>query len=192
MDYGHLKDAMTLDNETLYQMMNDYGNDVWNYAFFLTGNRDHADDISQEVFIKAYQGIHTFRGDASLKTWLITITRNTAHSYRRSRFFHQSLGSKKLYSIDEETTAGSSALSHDSRIAPSAESIVMEQHYEDSIWDIIMSLSVKSREVLILALKYEMKIHEIANILHISEGTVKSRLSRAKEKVQKELGRRAE
>ncbi|MBD7968668.1 RNA polymerase sigma factor [Paenibacillus sp. Sa2BVA9] len=171
--------------------MDDYGNDVWNYAFFLTGSRDHADDISQEVFIKAYQGIHTYRGEASLKTWLITITRNTVHSYRRSRFFRQSLGSK-LYSIDDEKTAGSSALSPNSRIAPSAESIVMEQHYENSIWEIIMSLSVKSREVLILALKYEMKIHEIANILHISEGTVKSRLSRAKEKVQKELGRRAE
>lgn len=191
MDYSDLKHAVTLDNDTLYQIMDDYGNDVWNYAFFLTGSRDHADDISQEVFIKAYQGIHTYRGEASLKTWLITITRNTVHSYRRSRFFRQSLGSK-LYSIDDEKTAGSSALSPNSRIAPSAESIVMEQHYEDSIWEIIMSLSVKSREVLILALKYEMKIHEIANILHISEGTVKSRLSRAKEKVQKELGRRAE
>lgn len=191
MDYSDLKNAVTLDNETLYQIMDDYGKDVWNYAFFLTGNRDHADDISQEVFIKAYQGIHTYQGEASLKTWLITITRNTAHSYRRSRFFRQSLGNK-LHSIDEEKTAGSSALSLNSQIAPSAESIVMEQHYEDSIWDIIMSLSVKSREVLILALKYEMKIHEIANILHISEGTVKSRLSRAKEKVQKELGRRAE
>ncbi|WP_225229237.1 RNA polymerase sigma factor [Paenibacillus gallinarum] len=191
MDYSDLKHAVTLDNDTLYQIMDDYGNDVWNYAFFLTGSRDHADDISQEVFIKAYQGIHTYRGEASLKTWLITITRNTVHSYRRSRFFRQSLGSK-LYSIDDEKTAGSSALSPNSRIAPSAESIVMEQHYENSIWEIIMSLSVKSREVLILALKYEMKIHEIANILHISEGTVKSRLSRAKEKVQKELGRRAE
>ena len=191
MDYSDLKHAVTLDNDTLYQIMDDYGNDVWNYAFFLTGSRDHADDISQEVFIKAYQGIHTYRGEASLKTWLITITRNTVHSYRRSRFFRQSLGSK-LYSIDDEKTAGSSALSPNSRIAPSAESIVMEQHYEDSIWEIIMSLSVKSREVLILALKYEMKIHEIAKILHISEGTVKSRLSRAKEKVQKELGRRAE
>lgn len=182
---------MTLDNETLYQMMNDYGNDVWNYAFFLTGNRDHADDISQEVFIKAYQGIHTFRGDASLKTWLITITRNTAHSYRRSRFFRQSLGSM-LFSIDEEKTAGSSALSKATRTVPSAESIVMEQHYEDSIWEIIMKLPIKSREVLILAFKYEMKIHEIAELLHISEGTVKSRLSRAKEKVKNELGRRAE
>lgn len=191
MDYSDLKHAVTLDNDTLYQIMDDFGNDVWNYAFFLTGSRDHADDISQEVFIKAYQGIHTYRGEASIKTWLITITRNTVHSYRRSRFFRQSLGSK-LFSIDDEKTAESSALSSHSRIAPSAESIVMEQHYEDSIWEIIMSLSVKSREVLILALKYEMKIHEIAKILHISEGTVKSRLSRAKEKVQKELGRRAE
>ncbi|WP_236570619.1 RNA polymerase sigma factor [Paenibacillus sp. An7] len=191
MDYSDLKHAVTLDNDTLYQIMDDFGNDVWNYAFFLTGSRDHADDISQEVFIKAYQAIHTYRGEASLKTWLITITRNTVHSYRRSRFFRQSLGSK-LYSTDDEKTAESSAFSSHSRIAPSAESIVMEQHYEDSIWEIIMSLSVKSREVLILALKYEMKIHEIAKILHISEGTVKSRLSRAKEKVQKELGRRAE
>ncbi|MEK5060791.1 hypothetical protein BK126_23040 [Paenibacillus sp. FSL H7-0326] len=176
------------DHQILYKLMDEYGNDVWNYAYFLTRNRDHADDISQEVFIKVYQGMHTFRGDASTKTWLFTITRNTAFSYRRSRFFKQGLLGGRIASLDYPVE-GSSAAKYSTSTSPSAETEVMEQQYADAIWDIIMELPDKFREVLVLSLKYDMKIKEIAELLNISEGTVKSRLSRAKLKAQKELRR---
>lgn len=179
---------MESDHQILYNLMDEYGNDVWNYAYFLTRNRDHADDISQEVFIKVYQGLHTFRGDASTKTWLFTITRNTAFSYRRSRFFKQGLLGGRVSSLDY-SAEGSSAAKLSTSTMPSAETEVMEQQYADAIWDIIMELPDKFREVLVLSLKYDMKIKEMAELLSISEGTVKSRLSRAKQKAQKELRR---
>lgn len=66
---------------SLREMMEEYGSDVWNYAFFLTRNREQANDISQEVFLKAYKNVGKYRGQASKKTWLLTITRNTAFSW---------------------------------------------------------------------------------------------------------------
>lgn len=71
---------------TLREMMETYGRDVWNYAYFLTGSREQANDISQEVFLKAHRNIAKYRGSATLKTWLLTITRNTAFSWRRNSF----------------------------------------------------------------------------------------------------------
>ncbi|WP_379143357.1 RNA polymerase sigma factor [Paenibacillus sp. sgz500992] len=52
---------------TLREMMESYGSDVWHYAFFLTGSREQADDISQEVFLKAYRNIGKYRGRSTLR-----------------------------------------------------------------------------------------------------------------------------
>ncbi|MEK0314239.1 RNA polymerase sigma factor [Cohnella sp. 56] len=60
----------------LRDLMDLFGDDVWNFAYFLTGRHDTADDLSQEVFLAAYNGLHAFRGDCSVKSWLPTITRN--------------------------------------------------------------------------------------------------------------------
>ena len=83
MELDYLKQMTVMDTQTLDKIMNLYGNDIWNYAYFLTKQQALADDIAQDVFIKAYFGIHTFRGQASLKTWLLTITRQTAFRYKR-------------------------------------------------------------------------------------------------------------
>ena len=67
MELDYLKQMTVMDTQTLDKIMNLYGNDIWNYAYFLTKQQALADDIAQDVFIKAYFGIHTFRGQASLK-----------------------------------------------------------------------------------------------------------------------------
>lgn len=53
---------------TLREMMDTYGSDVWNYAYFLTRSREQANDISQEVFMKVYRNIGKYRGHSSVKT----------------------------------------------------------------------------------------------------------------------------
>lgn len=95
MDDQLLAQAQTIDNYTLSSIMDDYGNDVWNYAYFLTKSAEQADELSQEVFIRAYSGIAHYRGDCSLKTWLLTITRNTTFTYRKSRFFAAVCGERR-------------------------------------------------------------------------------------------------
>ncbi|MGO4271087.1 RNA polymerase sigma factor [Paenibacillus sp. TAF58] len=152
----------------LRNIMETYGNDVWNYAFSICRNSDLADDITQDAFLKVYRNLTTFRGEASVKTWLLTITRNTAYDYLRKAFW------RKVTLVGFIQSAGTSQ---------SAETEAMEKLYASDIWKKVISLSQKYREILILHAHYQLSTKEMAAILNISEGTVKSRLHHARLKV---------
>ncbi|MET3938551.1 RNA polymerase sigma factor (sigma-70 family) [Paenibacillus sp. PvP094] len=186
MEYQFLAQAQTIDNYTLSSMMDDYGNDVWNYAYFLTRSTEQADEISQQVFIQAYSGIKHFRGECSLKTWLLTIARNTTFTYRKSRFFRSSLWGETLPIESEQGPSHIREMTPAHYAHPSAEAEVISREHVHEIWDIVMALPDKFREILLLHLKYELTMNEIAEMLRISTGTVKSRLSRGKDKVRKQ------
>lgn len=191
MDDQLLAQAQTIDNYTLSSMMDDYGNDVWNYAYFLTKSAEQADELSQEVFIRAYSGIAHYRGDCSLKTWLLTITRNTTFTYRKSRFFRSSLWGETLPIETERGGSSQRVMIAEHSAHPSAEMEVMRKEHIHEIWDIVLALPKKFREILLLNLKYELTTSEIAEMLKISLGTVKSRLSRGKDKVRKQWEERS-
>lgn len=152
----------------LRNIMETYGNDVWNYAFSICRNSDLADDITQDAFLKVYRNLTTFRGEASVKTWLLTITRNTAYDYLRKAFW------RKVTLVGFIQSAGTTQ---------SAETEAMEKLYASDIWKKVISLSPKYREILILHAHYQLSTKEMAAILNISEGTVKSRLHHARLKV---------
>ncbi|PIH56338.1 RNA polymerase subunit sigma-70 [Paenibacillus sp. LK1] len=173
-------------------MMDEYGNDVWNYAYFLTKSTEQADELSQEVFIRAYSGIAHFRGECSLKTWLLTITRNTTFTYRKSRFFRSSLWGETLPIHTEQMNASMGEMKPEKWVHPSAEAEAISREHVHEIWDIIMALPDKFRELLLLHMKYELTTSEIAEMLCISAGTAKSRLSRARAKVRKQWEERSE
>jgi len=168
----HYRYVAQITAQDLKQMMEMYGEDVWQYAYFLTKKRDMADDISQEVFIKAYKSIHEFRGDSALKTWLLKITRNTAFSYKRKAYF-------RYHVLTRFADAGEKL--------PSAEAIVLEQEFTHEIWSKVLRLSRKYREAIILSAHYQLSLEEIAETLQISVNTVKSRLFRARKELQKLL-----
>lgn len=171
----HLQHLEQLDSWTLREIMVSYGQEVWNYAYFLTKSFHLADDITQDVFLSVYRNIGSYRSQCTLKTWLFTITRNTAINYRRSAFF------RKVIPVGwvKET-----------RAAPSVEQDVMSALLANEVWEMVLTLPAKHREVLILDAKYELTANEIAAILGVSEGTVKSRLSRARKKVSELWERR--
>lgn len=152
----------------LEDMMTEFGEDIWNFAYFLTRRHDAADDIAQDVFLTAYNRMYTFRGEASVKSWLLSIARNKSLNYLRSAFIRRTvlMGAYKA----EGSTA-------------SAEQVVFERMASREIWDTVMMLPRKHREVLLLAYHYQLKMEEIAAALGLSEGTVKSRLFRAKKKM---------
>jgi RNA polymerase sigma-70 factor (ECF subfamily) len=83
LEKDYWKYSESMNSESFRDLMLTYGQDVWNYAFFMTQQAHLADDISQDVFFKAFSSIQTFRGESSIKTWLIAITRNIAINYRR-------------------------------------------------------------------------------------------------------------
>ncbi|MGF7035997.1 RNA polymerase sigma-70 factor (ECF subfamily) [Paenibacillus mucilaginosus] len=158
----------------LSELMGAYGEDVWNYAFFLT--RDHAlsDDITQDVFVKVYEKMYSFRGESSVRTWLLAITRNLVRDHWRSAWFRRVIpfGSPKR----EEH-------------GPSAESLAVSSLVTEEVWAAVLALPRKLREVLLLHAHHGLSHAEIASLLDLSQGTVKSRLSRARAKVSKELNR---
>lgn len=172
MEPEYLKHAETLGSAEMYEIMTLYGDDVLRYAYVITGQEELAKDIAQEVFMKAHLHIHTFRGKSSFKTWLLAITRNQALNELRSSYFRRVL----LF----ETVRGGFA-------APSAEADWMSEQSVAYIWDAIRRLSTKLREVLILDLEHDLTIQEMAQLLQISEGTVKSRLFRARREMERKL-----
>lgn len=152
----------------LKDLMDAYGRDVWNYAYSLTHKWEAADDITQDVFLKAFRHLHTFRSQSSIKTWLLAITRNTVKDYKKSAFM------RKVTLVDFIPTRDTE---------PSAEHETMEKLAISDIWQKVLKLPVKYREVLILYGHHQLSMKEIADMLDINVGTVKSRLHQARIKV---------
>lgn len=173
VEWEYLKTIADSDDRKtiIADLMTSYGNDVWNYAFSLTRKRDLADDITQDVFLKAYRGLFTLRKDGSVKAWLLTITRNTAADYRRSAFFRKVTLRDTIETENAECSAEDEALN---KLALSA------------IWEKVLQLPPKDREVLILFGHHQLSMKEIAALLKISEGAVKSRLFHARAKITKQ------
>ncbi|MWC30298.1 RNA polymerase sigma factor [Paenibacillus sp. MMS18-CY102] len=168
----HVTDGLDRD-AVLDDLMKAYGRDVWNYALFLTRNRELADDIAQDVFVKVYERLYSYRGESSIKTWLLAITRNTARDAMRSSWLRRvMLLPGKLISSDEH---------------PSAEREALQRELVHDIWSIVLHLPAKLREVLLLHAHHGLGMKEMAALLGLSEGTVKSRLFRARAQASRML-----
>lgn len=174
-DYLPYLGSDTDARDVLHDLMTAYGNDVWNYAFLMCKRTDLADDITQDTFLKAYRHLSTFRGQSSVKTWLLTIARNTAFDYRKTGYFRRVFLSDSI---------------EYNRAHPSAESEAMELLISNELWEQVLKLPVKLREALILYAHHQLKIKEIADMLNVSEGTVKSRIFKARMKLLQMIGER--
>ncbi|SIR50333.1 RNA polymerase sigma-70 factor, ECF subfamily [Paenibacillus sp. RU4T] len=177
MEEEYLRYITEIEVHDLRRIMEEYGEDVWKFAYFLTKRKELADDISQDVFLKVYINIRSFRGESTLKTWLLKITRNTALSYLKRSFFRKSI------LMEYVPIKGTH---------PSAEETFFKERISDEIWDVVLKLPAKYREVLILGTYYQLSLNEIGSTLGISIGTVKSRLHRAKQKFATLMERRGE
>ncbi|MBT2291188.1 RNA polymerase sigma factor [Paenibacillus albidus] len=155
----------SMNASALTTLMETYGEDVWNYAYFLARNRAVADDIAQETFIRAYKYLHSFRGEASVKTWLLQIARNRWYSYRSTAFVRR-VTLKETVGLD--------------LAVESAEEDFLRQSLSGEVWGLVLSLPRKYREVLILQAHYGLTMDELAQTLGVSLSAAKSRLRRAR------------
>ncbi|RKP47859.1 sigma-70 family RNA polymerase sigma factor [Cohnella endophytica] len=179
MDYEYIKqmDEGIDRNALLDELMMTFGKDVWNYAFCLTRRRELAEDIAQETFIKAYNAIYSFRGGMTMKAWLLTIARNTARDYFKSAWFRR----VQLVWEEYETSV----------FQPSAEKQWFVSLEQREVWNAVLSLPRKLRETLLLYAHHHLSHKEIAELLQLSEGTVKSRIFRARAAISRKLGKPA-
>lgn len=127
---------------------------VFRLAYDLTGNRHDAEDLSQDVFVKAYRSLHAFRGDAKWSTWLYRITVNACHDHRESAA-RRTIGAEE--ELDEAAPQGDAA---NAPVPPdrAAHSRILGQHIERALG----GLSQRERAVFTLRHYHDLRLKEIA------------------------------
>jgi RNA polymerase sigma-70 factor (ECF subfamily) len=153
-----------------------------NIAFRLIDNYDEACEVVQDAFVSAYKNIKDFRSDAKFTTWLAAITVNLSKNRLKqikSRQGHVS------YSLDDPLRTENGELTTD---PPSKEPSVLErlekQDVRNKVQDCIKSLEPEHREIIVLRDMQDFSYVDIGDMLKMREGTVKSRLFRAREAIK--------
>jgi RNA polymerase sigma-70 factor (ECF subfamily) len=155
---------------------------VFNIAFRLIGDYDDACEVVQDAFVSVYKNIKTFRGEAKFTTWVTTITMNLSKNRLKQMKSRQRL---VAFSLDDpiRTEDGQMAVDTPSK-EPSVLDQLVKQDVQKRIEECIKKLDHLFREVLILRDMQGFSYEEIGSMLKIREGTVKSRLFRAREMVK--------
>jgi RNA polymerase sigma-70 factor (ECF subfamily) len=153
----------------------------------LLRNQQDAEEVTQDAFIRAHRGLVNFRGESAFSTWLYQIATNLARNrywywWRRKR--DQSVSIDAPVSNENDMTLADVIPAE----VESPDDITVTQEFVDRISRGMDRLSTKHREILILRNVKNLSYEEIAEILGISVGTVKSRIARARESLRGKLG----
>lgn len=150
-----------------------YEQRIYRLALRWSANEQDACDISQEVFLRMYRSIVSFKGESAFSTWLYRITTNVCVDFSR-----KSAG-KTTASLDgdEETPAQQVA---DTNPASNPESALLNRELSEELAAALRQLSVEHRQIVLLRDVSGLSYQEIGQALELTEGTVKSRLARAR------------
>jgi RNA polymerase sigma-70 factor, ECF subfamily len=161
-------DDIILDNkeQLIIKLMNSHGEKLTRLAYTYLKDWGKAEDIVQDVFITCFTKLETFRGEASLQTWLYRITINRCKDYLKSWSFKNIKFSDVFLNFTK------------SKSEPELRLVTKDEHQELS--EKVISLSLKYREVIILHYYEELSIKRISELLNLKISTVKVRLSRGR------------
>jgi RNA polymerase sigma-70 factor (ECF subfamily) len=144
---------------------------LYNFAHWLAQNREEAEDLVQETYVKALKGFATFEPGTNFRAWMYRILRNTFLSSRTGKRAAQTV---PLDEADEQAVA---AAVTDSQ---TPEAILISRSHQDLLQSALEELPLHFREVVLLCEVEEMSYQEIAETIAVPIGTVMSRLSRAR------------
>lgn len=177
-----IADAAQGDLQAFNQLVLRYQDMAYHHAFALMGDPAAAEDVTQESFIKAFQGIHSFRG-SSLRGWVLKIVTNTAYDSLRRSGLHPT---QPLFPEDDDgEEIESPAWLRDPQA--SVQAAVERRELVKALNQVLAELPDAYRKVLTLIDVYELDYSEAAQALGIPLGTVKSRLARARLQMQEKL-----
>ena len=163
------------------ELVERYKKKIYYLSLDMTGNHHDAEDMSQEVFIRAYRSLDGFRGNAKFSTWLYRIAVNMGLDRRRNKMTAAVMPWENMESVAVFHAADRRSNPFDPE--KQAESSLIRQHIDKAL----LRLNAKERSVFVLRHYHDLKLDEIADVLHVSIGTVKSSLFRALQRLQKEL-----
>jgi RNA polymerase sigma-70 factor (ECF subfamily) len=168
------------------RLVAEHSGEVYALLYRLTSDAEEARDLTQETFLRAFQNISRFRGDANLKTWIYRIAVNQARN--RWRWWRRR---KRDLTVSLDATDGrhqqplGATLRNDDAVDPEQETLARER--EGQLREALLGLRQSYREAVILRDVEGFSYEEIADTLQISIGTVKSRISRGRLEMRRKL-----
>ncbi|WP_249870086.1 sigma-70 family RNA polymerase sigma factor [Oceanobacillus saliphilus] len=171
-----IADIYEIENkeQLIDEIMNSYGDQILKLAYSYVHNKVIAEDLTQDIFVKCYKSLHTYKGNSKLKTWLWKIAINHCKDYLKSWY------NKNVIVLANETN-------YTGDKQESVEQTVIQSDDDQRLATAVMDLPIKYREVIYLFYFEELQIKEIALVLEAKESTVKTRIRRAKELLKKGL-----
>jgi RNA polymerase sigma factor (sigma-70 family) len=167
------------------QIVRDHQTMVFSTLIRLTGNREHVDDLAQEVFLRLYRALGAFRGEALLSTYLYRIIANVAQDeWKRRR-----RDDRPLVSFSDEDADWEDRLPHPSL---DAEQQFAERQFRYSVEQELQQLSPIERTILVLYHQEERSYEQIAQSLKLPIGTVRTHLHRGRKKLHEGIQRQQE
>ena len=152
---------------------------LYNFAHWLTQNRDEAEDLVQETYVKALKGFSSFQLGTNFRAWIYRILRNTFLTSRKGLKVKMTVP----LDFDEEEQGPEPTIERDT-----PETILLARSSHELLQKAIDELPVHFREILLLCEVEEMSYQEISETLAVPIGTVMSRLSRARQTLRTQLG----
>jgi RNA polymerase sigma factor (sigma-70 family) len=164
------------DQSAYALLLEKYKNYVFTLVLRFTENREDAEEIAQDVFIKAYRSLADFRGDSKFSTWLFTITRTTCLSFLRKKKLD-------IQSLDNERTG----LQLENRESGFNANLVEQKSKHAMLNQAIALLSPDDAQVLNLFYKGDQTLEEIGKIMRMDPNTIKVKLHRARQRLKDKL-----
>src|SRR5215470_885092 len=170
-----IRACQTGDGEAFHVLYDCFKRKVYSLAVYMTGDAELAKDLTQEIFVKVFRDIRTFRFDSSFSSWLYRLSTNTCLNALRNR------RSRREVQIDEVGGTSAEIATDD----PLQQQII--DSTRQAVAGAILILSPPLRAVVVLRYVEGLSYGEIAGALSCSEGTVASRLSRAHRLLERHL-----
>lgn len=166
------------DQSLFAQLVERYRNYVFTLVLRFTDNREDAEEIAQDIFVKAYRSLADFRGVAKFSTWLYTIVRTSCISFLRKK-------KMKIVSMDNDSGSGEW---EDRESGLKADTIEQKSRH-GMVNEAIRLLAPDDRQVITLFYQAEQSLEEIGRIMGLEPNTVKVKLHRARQRLKEKMER---
>lgn len=173
--------AVNGDADAFEQLVRTYQTPIYNLCLRMTGNPEDAADLSQEAFVKAWRNLGSFQFESAFSTWLYRLASNTCLDFLRS------LKRRPQVSLTVEDDDGEAQTLDVPDPAPTPEEAAITKEEHALLAQAMQALDEQQRQILTLRVVNELSYAEIAEVMGIKEGTVKSRLARTRDALRKIL-----
>ncbi|MGC9150586.1 MAG: RNA polymerase sigma factor [Microbacter sp.] len=182
-DFELIQEILAGNSGLFRQLMERYQTQVFRTCMGFVHQKEDADDLTQEVFIQAYQSLASFKGDSEFSTWLYRIAVNRSLNHLRDQQKRSIFDRLESFFTGEKSPKSWSTPTPD----PNPEQQILINEEREMITNMLDKLPEKQRVAIVLSKYDDMSQREIAEVLQTTEGAVEALLQRAKKTLRKEL-----